>query len=75
MFTGTGFGVNDAAPTADVMLTVTVGPDGDGGVDGDEGEDDPPPHPHRTRAPTTANAAPDTNEDRMLNFLQRYEGC
>jgi hypothetical protein len=65
---GTGFGLNDAAPTADAMFTVTFGALVPGVVfEGADGDEEPPPQPHMMRtAPATAMADPESNEDRML---------
>jgi hypothetical protein len=66
LVTGTGFGLNDELPTADEIVTVTLGPAAPG-VDGADGEEEPPPQPHISRtAPPIATAVPESNEERML---------
>jgi hypothetical protein len=59
--------VNDAGPAADVIDTVTVGPEGPGvDVLGAAGLDDPP-QLHINNAPPRAKAVPESNETRMLS--------
>jgi hypothetical protein len=69
---GTGFGLNDVAPTAELIVTVTVGPEEPGaGVEGEEGDDELPQPQVMMAAPARAIAVPDKSEERMSTSSQK----